>query len=36
MKTVFIGSDRKLIAGNASLIDFTYPDLLTFANALDF
>ena len=34
MKTVFAGSDQRLISGNAFLIDLAYPDLLMFASAL--
>jgi histidinol phosphatase-like enzyme len=34
MKTVFIGGNKKLIRQAHQIIDFAYPDLLTFANDL--
>jgi len=34
MKTVFIGTNRQLIARNACLIDFAFPDLLSFSQSL--
>ena len=34
MKTVFVGTNRKLILQGPMLIDYVYPDLLTFANDL--
>jgi histidinol-phosphate phosphatase family protein len=34
MKTVFIGEDRTLLSQHHRIIDFSYADLLTFAQAL--